>query len=399
MRGAFFIEHPWVGWPFFIAIIAIFWLVGVYNDWDKTAKNKRFKRFGVRLGRYAKSLLLIFIIGYLLVWPVYQFHVANYPPERQVSDTAQILSSHPFPPAAKVTIWMADKPVLRPYAQYMLGLLMVFQRTAGGNTTYFLGDVSSTAWKSYFPTVFALKVPVALLALIVIALGTALARFWRAKKYNLKALAAWIRDNFAEFTFISFILFYWFTSIFGNLNIGLRHVLPTFPFIYLLIVWQTKKWLNPAKISRKPFRMFLMLVIVLWYFVVSVLTFPFYISYFNETIGGSINGYKYVADSNLDWGQDLKRLAEYVEENNIEIIKVDYFGGDSPPLRLGGAYRPLDSSVPNQKGWLAISGTLLQNGRGVATKGFDQSTTHYRWLDQHEPVARIGFSIFVYNIE
>ena len=71
--------------------------------------------------------------------------------------------------------------------------------------------------------------------------------------------------------------------------------------------------------------MFLMLVIVLWYFVVSVLTFPFYISYFNETIGGSINGYKYVADSNLDWGQDLKRLAEYVEENNIEIIKVDDF--------------------------------------------------------------------------
>lgn len=92
------------------------------------------------------KLSAIFVIALLLIMVVYQFHVWNYPVERQVSDTEFILSSFGIRAAADLAIWMADKPVLRPLAQYLLGLEMVVQRAAGGNTTYFLGNVSATGW-------------------------------------------------------------------------------------------------------------------------------------------------------------------------------------------------------------------------------------------------------------
>ncbi|MEK7564800.1 MAG: hypothetical protein AAB501_01010 [Patescibacteria group bacterium] len=50
-------------------------------------------------------------------------------------------------------------------------------------------------------------------------------------------------------------------------------------------------------------------------------------------------------------------------------------------------------------GWLAVSVSLLQNGRATATKNFQGDTTSYKWLDSYTPVAKIGYSIFVYKIE
>jgi len=122
-------------------------------------------------------------------------------------------------------------------------------------------------------------------------------------------------------------------------------------------------------------------------------------AYFNALAGGPDNGYKYVVDSNLDWGQDLKRLATYIKKNGIENIKLDYFGGGSPSYYLKNKYEKLDPYNKDQRnGWIAVSATLLQNGRGIATKGFQGSTTHYTWLNQYKPIAKAGYSIFIYYI-
>lgn len=368
--------------PFYGGIFFVYWLIN---------------RDKVRFWRYFGFIVLIFLIGFILVWPVYQYHVWNYPPDLQVRDTAHILSSSQFKFIADKVVWMADKPFLRPYAQYGLGLLMVFQRTTGGNTTFFMGDVASTAWKSYFPVVFGLKVPLALILLMLLSLWVGFKSLIN-NKINLKNAKRWLRDYFVEFGWLAFVIFYWALSVFGNLNIGIRHVLPTFPFIYLLVSGQIQKWRRekPLKIvSRSVF----LTMILLWYGAVSLFTFPFFLVYFNEVAGGPDNGHNYVVDSNLDWGQDLKRLARYVEENNIQKIKLDYFGGDSPFYRLGNKYEKFDLFKSERKGWIAVSATLLQNGRGEATKKFDKSTNHYKWLNNYEPVAKIGYSIFVYNIE
>ncbi|GAG35766.1 unnamed protein product, partial [marine sediment metagenome] len=64
---------------------------------------------------------------------------------------------------------------------------------------------------------------------------------------------------------------------------------------------------------------------MVWYVVSSIVAFPHYISYYNELVCGSKNGYQYATDSNYDWGQDLKRLAQFVEKNDIQKINIAYF--------------------------------------------------------------------------
>ncbi len=369
----------------FLGLILLIWII---------VSKKRF-------WKYVWKFILIIIIGYLVIFPIYQYHVLNYPPEKQVSDTQHILESHSIPPLANSIIWMADKPILRAYSQYSLGLLMVFQRTAGGNTTFFLGEVSSTAWPLYFPIVYIIKTPLALHLLTIIAL---LFLAWQIKprKY-IQKLFPHIKKYFAEYAMLVFLAVYWTLSIKSNLNIGVRHVLPTFPFTYILISGQIKRISERIKRKKIAVGFYLLLTILLgWYAFSSLSIFPYYLTYFNELAGGAKNGYKYVTDSNLDWGQDLKRLNKWAESKGIEKIKVDYFGGSDVNYYLGDKYEEWHSDYSPQKAknsYLAVSATFLQQSRAIPTKGFDEPTDRYMWLYRYEPVAVIGNSIFVYYIQ
>ncbi len=288
-------------------------------------------------GIWAIRFLGILAITALLILPAYQFHVANYPPEKQAADIQYILQSNKFPALTDALVWMSDKPILRSYAQYILGVSMVFMRVAGGNTTYFLGEVSNQAWWYYFPVVFFLKEPSAILILLALAFSLSLKRLGRTYKKLLPA----IQNNFDEIAMLLFVIFYWVISITGNLNIGVRHVLPTLPFLYLLIAGQLKRWFNEKRAGRamnffrQSGKASLVGALVLWNAVTFVGIYPYFLAYFNEFAGGPAGGYRYVVDSNLDWGQDLRRLAKFVEKNNIDKIKIDYFGGGDVKYYLG----------------------------------------------------------------
>jgi hypothetical protein len=106
----------------------------------------------------------------LVIWPVYALHTMNYPPEKQRSDTESNLASYGNRLFADSVVWASDKPVIRPLAQYATGILMVNQRSMGGNTTFFLGEVRNYAWKKYFPVVYAIKEPLAFWLLTIIVL-------------------------------------------------------------------------------------------------------------------------------------------------------------------------------------------------------------------------------------
>lgn len=363
----------------------------------------------------------IFVVG-----PVYQFHVWNYPPERQKSDMTTILSSYGNRAIADPAIWMADKPVLRPFAQYAFGLLMVSQRATGGNTTFFEGEVSAAGWISYFPTIYLLKEPLAKHIMILIAIygfiRLFIANTARRKSTEpslASALTHWAKNNYHEVAMFGFIALYWFVTLRSNLNIGVRHIIPTFPFVYVLISAEINKWAvmkngeamtmaqsfdeikNKIKSHSKIFtRHIIVFVLLLWYVISTISVFPSFLAYFNELAGGPSNGHNHAVDSNLDWGQDLKRLAQYVDENKIDKIAVEYFGGGSPRYYLGDKFIPWWSSKGAYHGYFAVSATLLQNAIGTPAPGFQiKPEDTYSWLKGKEPITTIGHSIFVFKLD
>jgi hypothetical protein len=217
---------------------------------------------------------------------------------------------------------------------------------------------------------------------------------------------------------ISFIVLYWASSITSPLNIGVRHILPTFPFIYLLTSRQITKWLTISApkllngfVDKLKFfgktlisysgRYAFVLILILWQFVSVISIYPYYLSYFNELVGGPKNAYKYVVDSNLDWGQDFKRLVNYANENKIDKIYVDYFGGTVGEYYLGEKLIPWsgekDYKLLPPGSYLAVSATFREQCFGKAVNNF-KPLNCYQWLKNYQPITTIGYSIFVYRI-
>lgn len=371
-------------------ILAVFWIILEYYGNLK----KLFKPLAILIGK----LILIGAIGIIVIWPVYQFHTLNYPPERQRADTEFVLNSFGFRPAVDLVVWFSDKPVFRSIGHYMLGVLMVTQRASGGNTAYFLGNVSSVGSSLYFPLLYLLKEYLAFHILTLIAVIFAIRNIIKSKSKNLLAAVEWMKDNFALTASMIFIAIYLLQSVTSNLNIGVRHILPIFPFIYFLTARQIIRWIKTRALEKY----LLLIALLLWIFLSTIITFPHYLSYFNELGGGTKNGYQIAADSNYDWGQDLKRLKNYVDKNNIDKIGIDYFGGGNIPYYFGdkgegwwSARGPVENSGIH---WLAISINSLMSAQAKPAPGFERKfEDSYWWLKGKEPYARVGTSIFIYK--
>jgi len=381
--------------PLFL-VAALIWL---------TLKTSENKNFWSNLRQYLGGTFGLMALGYVfVVWPVYLFHVWHYPIAKQQSDIKFVLASFGLRPIADFIYWLAGIPVLRALAQYGYGLIMVFQRASGGNTVYFLGEVSAAGSRIYFPFVYLVKETLTLHFLTLTALIIAFAGAIKNKLWRFGNLCRWATEHVDVWLLLGFLALYWFSSLYSTLNIGVRHILPTFPIVFLLAGELIAGWLE--RINGRKIKIFLLafLAATLLVQAASVIkVYPSFLAYFNELIGGPTNGYKYVCDSNLDWGQDLKRLARWANENNIDKIYVDYFGGATSSYYLGdkllpwwGERSPRD--LMSKGGYLAVSATFLQGGRGQAAPGFKNATGYYRWLDGFSPITVIGHSIFVYRI-
>ena len=321
---------------------------------------------------------------------------------------------------AEFTIRTTEWPVLRPLGQYLLGLLMVIQRSAGGNTAYFLGEVSAAGSRLYFPLLYLLKEHLAFHILTILALWFGLQKILKSLMNNpdnfLTRGRAWINAHFAEFSALTVIIVYWASSIKSPLNIGIRHVLPTFPFIFILVSRQITDWLHfheyasPTSFlavlkniwqiwARVLPKYFLVGFLFFWMIINVFLTFPHFLAYYNELAGGTPDGYLIATDSNYDWCQDLKRLRDYVEANGIEKIAVDYFGAGNPRYYLGDKFESWWSAKGAPSGYFAISATFLQGATAVPAPGFvRRPEDSYEWLKGYEPIGRAGYSIFIYKL-
>lgn len=456
--------------PYFIILILFYFAYTVTRDWRETQTGARLKRFFMRAWEYIRSLIIIFAVGYIVVvYPVYFLFTLNQPIQKQMADTEFILTSFANGPTqagqlckparclADLDIWMSKNAITKPFSEYMLGVLMVIQRSSGGNTSYFLGQVSNSGSTSYFPTVYLLKETLPALIMVLVGIILAATAIFRKIKKGLSNgvkyfFTDYLGNNFAEFSMLVFVILYWTYSIKSPLNIGVRHLLPTFPFIYILAASAWKKWLNAYPIYEANFfleklKLFLkskikfflksvfLLILVFWFLLETAISAPYFLSYFNEFGGGTYGGYRYVTDSNYDWGQDLLRLKMFVDErnndnnpdNDILKIAVDYFGGGNPKHYLGNKEvdwrsskgSPLRAQI-NADGtqinvdkpirWLAVSINTLQNAIQPLAPGQSRNLKDgYEWFTNLRPYGqnfgevpapdyRIGTSIFVYKL-
>jgi len=379
--------------PFFV-LLTIIWIL-VFKEWKNPLR----------------VLISCLVLWILVVWLVYGVQIYNYPPERQLRDTKITLESFSGGPSsiketclspisiqkikrcpAEIVIFLSNKPIVRALAHYLLGLLMVFQRASGGHTTYFLGEVSASGWKNYFPFVYLIKEPLSFHILCVFLL------IYFSLKIDIKQKKEFLKKYFVEFSMFLFLILYWATSIKSNLNIGVRHLLPVFPFTIILVSRGTISAISEFK--RKEIFVCFLTFLFLWQIHSLLQIFPHFLSYANEIVGGPENLYIFTVDSNLDWGQDLKRLKKWMDENKIEKIYLDYFGGGSPQYYLRERYQRLETGkileIPSHS-FVAISATALQGKRGFEKNS--QKIPEYLWTFIYEPpVAKIGYSIFVYYI-
>jgi 4-amino-4-deoxy-L-arabinose transferase-like glycosyltransferase len=265
---------------------------------------------------------------------------------------------------------------------YFSGIRFQQEHASQGQSSFLCGDYSQRGWWYYYTVAFFLKTPIA----AILSLAAALVFYF---KRVLKG--AWITELFLLIPAVTIFVF--FST--NPQAIGLRYLLPIYPFLFVFAAGGIS-----CLLCKKNTAIFCGLL-ALWYIGASLYIQPHYLAYFNELTGGPDNGYKYLVDSNLDWGQDLKGLGRYMREHNIPKVCLSYFGSDLPE-RYGISYEWLPSfylqnPAPGARqvtlhDWVAVSATNLQ---GVY---FDNKDT-YAMLRSKKPVAQIGYSIFVYDLK
>ncbi len=361
-------------------------------------------------GYLAKSLLIGIVI-FFTIWLTYIPFTFNMPttvlstlaPAKINPDTSIIDEK-----ALDFVLWSNENSITRSLGTYVYGVMYVKNRVAGGNGAYFMGEVSDKAFPNYFPVAFLTKQTLfhlffyvfAISAFIILTYQNILKLF--SQKIGLSASSGrkYVLHNFTEISLLLFVIFYFYISITGNLNIGFRHLFPIMPLIYLITakvcVDIYSKLINEKRIIAVRY---IFIAIIALMISETVMQFPYYISYFNQTVGGPKNGYKIITDSNADWGQDLKRLEEYLDKHpEIDKIRVHYFGGDRPQNRLGKDrfIEWWDSKRPIEKGYYAISVNHLQGSLYDKNKSEDSS---YHWLLNYKPIHQVGTSILIYKVE
>lgn len=404
---------PFYAFLFFLAFLSLKDAPGLSLWGIARIKNLWVKK----LLAYAVSYMVMMAGALVMIWLFYAPHVANFPAEKQIELIKTSLPDSRLGFVTDALIAMSGSKFFQPLAQYFLGVAMVFGRVAGGNTTYFLGEVSNQSFKWYFPVSYLLKEQIPFLLLLSLSLITAALKLWKLNfKRWLSAYAKLLKTEPLKPLFLLFSIYYFLISVSGNLNLGVRHLFPILPLIYILVADSAANFFASFKTSlgQKAAGATLGLL-VFWYALTPLVIFPNYLAYHNELIGGGKNAWLYFTDSNVDWGQDLKRLATWTKAHpEIARLKLDYFGGGEPKyyfckrkfddagnlIKTSAGY-DCDDSVYQEwhskngpaLGWIAVSVTFLQNARWYAKT---RNEPDYDWLRWRKPYAKIGNSIFVY---
>jgi 4-amino-4-deoxy-L-arabinose transferase-like glycosyltransferase len=262
---------------------------------------------------------------------------------------------------------------------FLLGVELQARHNAAGHPAYLLGQISSKGWWYYFPVAFAVKTPLAMLALLSATLVLAV---WRGRLRGLR------RAPLASLAALVAAVFCFGSAFASNVNIGLRYLLPMYPFLFVLAAASLFYWLPAGWARRAAVLVGALLTIE------TALVAPHFLSFFNLAAGGPANGSRYLLDSNIDWGQDLIHLKRYMDRQGIRSVCLAYFGRGSPEAYdIPHEVLPFDSQavVPQHTSSVAVISVTLLRDLYLQPGAF-------RWARELKPMGRVGYSMFVYDL-
>ena len=245
------------------------------------------------------------------------------------------------------------------------------------STSYLFGEWKHGGWWYYYLVALIIQVPIPILLFFLMAII-----FVRQLK----------RREIHHEIYLLIPVFFWLLlfSFVSRLDLGLRHILIIFPFSIVfaskVVHFRVKNFERTVKSS--------FYILCIWLIATTVLTFPFYHNYFNEIIGGSQDGYKYLT---TDAGPNIRHIGPYMEEHNLTSVK----------FRAPAVERPEYRSVWYEELTCAPATGVIIIGTGPLVGGYystdedfsgEVNENCFGWLQQLEPVDNIGYSLLVYNV-
>lgn len=311
------------------------------------------------------------VVAFVTLWGTYFFNVGRMSNQSMFTDSR----------SAFLRIPLSVRNAEVPMPSFALGMMKLVAHNKGNND-YLNGRFSDAGWWYYFPETILLKEPIALLAGLLAAALSLLVPAYRADWWRIAVILV------PPAVFLA-------AAMTSPIDIGIRHVLPVLPFLYLFVCLQL------ARVGVKG--MALLAVAIAVAMIESVWIAPNYLEFFNLIAGGPNQGPRYLLDSNIDFGQDIARLAEWLHSDQARgrsySLRLWMFP-DKSLLRTLGLDPAAQFRNPVGGGLLAISKNVRYGlGAGVSEDWVVLPKDDYSWLSKYPIVKEIGYSIDVYDLD
>jgi 4-amino-4-deoxy-L-arabinose transferase-like glycosyltransferase len=334
-----------------------------------------------RLRRHGLALLTIFVISYAVIWAIYDFRYAARPGQLQIIPSLSVYSAMLTHPLQHHIIDFFARHHLLPEA-YLYGwtdILLI----PGTRPAFLFGRLFSAGTWLFFPGIFLIK---ATLTLLVLLLLVPFAR---------------IAGRRRELVFLALpIVFFLIVAISSLINVGVRYLLPIYPFCIVLAAAAAASFFTRSVVGRVAVAALLLLTVFS-----SLRSYPNFLAYSNELAGGPSRTYRLVTDSNADWGQGLKWTKAYLDQHPDPNCWFDYYGNSFVnPAYYGIHCKPLLSGFQHMIGFgsapipATLTGTVLISS--TETDGLlwgPDDLNPYKTFRDRTPDATIGNIILVYR--
>jgi tetratricopeptide (TPR) repeat protein len=361
-----------------LALCELIWGKRAPSDGERKSDN-----FWKRALRLAGALALASIIAVGLLWASYGFRYAARPNGLAIKPPlTQFIQYLPKPVETRILTALARWHVL-PEA-YIYGLGDVF-RMGASFTSFLFGKVYPHGVWYFFPAVFAIKSTLPLLILLVLAsVGIAARRLTGRREILFLVIPP---------------VMYFAVALTSQTNLGVRHILPLYPFLWVLVAGAA--W---AFIRRNRRWAYVFSALMLFQVITSLRVAPAYMAYANELWGGPANVHNLLTDSNCDWAGQLKAVKGYLDGRGVKDCWFAYSGQGPLDYRYYGIpCKPLPAAEASAFGERimpppAIDGPVLISAQELSGYrwGPGRLNPYAQFQDLH-PSAAIEYGIFVYD--